>query len=185
MLALSKRSAHVTWCIALLEMAMSPVRCNFSNLCRNCPALPYPNMHAQYIIVQAQLTPWICLGLDTWVSVKGQSVAQLRPCRRKLIWGADHCLVDLNLAELLTIMWCCLPPQTLQYSGHIAMCDCAACSTCKSKETLSPSADHCCGQTARHEWRRWSPSADHCCGQTARHEWRAGLPPQITAVVRL
>ena len=36
----------------------------------------------------------------------------------------------------------------------------------------SPSADHCCGPTARHEWRRWSPSADHCCGPTARHEWR-------------
>ena len=105
----------------------------------------------------------------------------------------------------------CLPPQTMLWS------DCNAC-----VETLSPLADHCCGQTARHEWRRLSPStdhavvrlqgmsgdaclppqttlwsdcnayvetlsplADHCCGQTARHEWRCLSPSADHAVVRL
>ena len=66
-------------------------------------------------------------------------------------------LVDLNFAELVTVV---LSPSTDQYSGHIAMRDCAACSTFKSKETLSPSVDHCCGLTVRHECRRWSSSAE-------------------------
>ena len=71
------------------------------------------------------------------------------------------------------------------YSGHIAMRDCAACSTCNSKETLSPSVDHCCGPTVRHEWRRCLPSQTTAVVRLQGMSGDAGLPPQTTAVVRL
>ena len=90
-----------------------------------------------------------------------------------------------------------LSPSADQYSGRTAVHDYAACSTCNSKEVLSPSTGHCCGQTAMQDLyakrataRRHclpqqtnavvrlsgmskemlSPSADQCCGQTVRHE---------------
>ena len=80
-------------------------------------------------------------------------------CRSYKLWGADHCTgrPELRRAGNSSGM---LSPSADQYSGHIAMRDCAACSTFKSKETLSPSVDHCCGLTVRHEWRRWSSSAE-------------------------
>ena len=111
------------------------------------------------------------------LSRAGNSSGMLSP-------STDHCTgrPELSRAGNSSGM---LSPSADQHSGHIAMRDCAACSTCNSKETLSPSVDHCCGQTVRHKWRRWSPSTDYCCGQTVRHEWRRCLPPQTTAVVRL
>jgi len=62
--------------------------------------------------------------------------------------GADHCSGQPELSRAGNSSG--MSPAD-QYSGHTAMHDCAACPTCNSKETLSPSTG-CCGQTAMQDW---------------------------------
>ena len=82
-------------------------------------------------------------------------------------------------AELVTVVGCCFPQQTS--TVVILLCVTVQYAQLVSrKETLVSLRRPRCGQTARHEWRRWSPFADHCCGQSVMHVWRRCLPQQIT-----
>ena len=60
--------------------------------------------------------------------------------------SADHCTgrPELSRAGNSSGM---LSPSADQYSGRTPMRDCPACSTCNSKETLSPSTSHSGDQT--------------------------------------